>query len=286
MLQKERRVALASPSLATSDEMLQLESTDRHPETSQKLPMSKQSTLPAAPASALLLPTASIVPNPLSLNLISKTPLYSTQTGDSNLVANTTVHNSHEEKVPRQQGQDIDRPFSLLPLPVNDSGQPLLSPERMQKTRTHTPASPSLVAYDEMPPLESADRHTAPSQKLLTSKQPTPHAAPALAPSLSSDLITHNPQSLNLLSHKLLDRTQAGDSNLVDITTIDSSYREKVPIDGVDEEAVFEGQNTPFDMDSFRSRTCIGRASRYAPQLATLGIQWFRPKNRDRKSVV
>jgi len=106
---------LASPSLVVSDKMLQLESTDRYPETSQKLPMSKQSTLPAAPASAPLLPSDSIVPNPLSLNLFSKTPLYSTQTGDSNLVANTTVDSSHEEKVPRQQGQDIDRPLSLFP---------------------------------------------------------------------------------------------------------------------------------------------------------------------------
>jgi len=115
VLQKERRVVLASPSLVVSDKMLQLESTDRYPETSQKLPMSKQSTLPAAPASAPLLPSDSIVPNPLSLNLFSKTPLYSTQTGDSNLVANTTVDSSHEEKVPRQQGQDIDRPLSLFP---------------------------------------------------------------------------------------------------------------------------------------------------------------------------
>jgi len=172
--------------------MLQLESTDRHPEPSQKLPTSKQSTLPATPASAPLLSSASIVPSSLSLNLLSKTPLYSTQTGDSNLVVNTTVDSSHEEKVPRQQGQDIDRPLSLLPLPVNGSGQPLLSPEMMQKTRKHTPASLSLVASDEMSPLESADRHTAPSQKLLTSKQPTPHAAPALAPSLSSVLITHS----------------------------------------------------------------------------------------------
>ena len=40
VLQKERRVALASPSLVVSDKMLQVESTDRHPETSQKLPMS------------------------------------------------------------------------------------------------------------------------------------------------------------------------------------------------------------------------------------------------------
>ena len=98
-------------------------------------------------------------------------------------------------------------------------------------------------------------------------------------PSLSSDLITHSPQSLNLVSQNLVDRTQTGDSNLVDITTIDSSYKEKVPIDGVGEEAVFEGQSTPFDMDSCSSRTGIGRASRYAPQLATLGIQWFRPNS-------
>ena len=41
---------------------------------------------------------------------------------------------------------------------------------------------------------------------------------------------------------------------MVDIPTIDSSYRAKVPIDGVGEEAVLEGQNTPFDMDSDRSR--------------------------------
>jgi len=181
--------------------------------------------------------------------------------------------------VPRQQGQDIDRPLSLLPLPVNGSGQPLLSPEMIQKTRKHTPASPSLVASDEMSPLESADRHTAPSQKLLTSKQLTPHAAPALAPSLSSVLITHSPQPLNLFPQKLLDRTQTGDSNLVNITTIDSSYKQKAPIDGVGEEAVLEGQNMPLDMDSFRSRSCISRSGRYAPQLAALGIQWFRPNS-------
>jgi len=244
MLQKARRVKLASLSLVVSDKILQLQSTDRHPATSQKLPMSTQSTLPAAPASAPILPSVSIVPNPLSLNLPSKTPLYRTQTGNSNLVANTTVDSSHEEKVPRQQGQAIDRSLSFLPLPVNGSGQPLLSPEMTQKTRKHTPSSPSIVASDEMSPLESAARPTAPSQKLLTSKQPTPHAAPALAPSLSSDLMAPSPQSLNLVSQNLFDRTQTGDSNLVDIMTIDSSYKGKVQIDGVSEEAVFEGQNT------------------------------------------
>jgi len=132
VLQKERSVKLASLSLVVSDKTLQLESTDRHPATSQKLPMSTQSTLPAAPASAPLLPSASFVPIPLSLNLLYQTPLHSTQTGDSNLVANTTVDSSHEEKVPRQQGQDIDRPLDFLPLPVNCSGQPLFSPEMMQ----------------------------------------------------------------------------------------------------------------------------------------------------------
>ena len=60
VLQKEHRVTLASLSLVVSEKMLQLESTDRHPATSQKLPMSTQSTLPAAPASAPLLPSASI----------------------------------------------------------------------------------------------------------------------------------------------------------------------------------------------------------------------------------
>jgi hypothetical protein len=176
VLQKARRHALASPLLidgAGNWEMQPLESADQHPAPSQKLPTSNQLTPPAAPASAPLLPSASIVHIPLSLNLLHKTPLHSTQTGDSNLVANTTVDSSHEEKVPRQQGQDIDRPLSFLPLPVNGSGQPLLSPEMMPKTRKHTPVSPSLVASDEMSPLASAHRHTAPSHKLLTSKQPT-----------------------------------------------------------------------------------------------------------------
>ena len=91
------------------------------------------------------------------------------------------------------------------------------------------------------------------SKSRLAVKQPTSHAVPALTPSLSSDLITHSPQSLNLVSQNLLDRTQTGDSNLVDIPTIYSSYKAK-PIDGVGVEAVLEGQNTPFDMDSDRSR--------------------------------
>jgi len=56
----------------------------------------------------------------------------------------------------------------------------------LQKARRHALVSPLLVASEEMPPLESADRHPTPSQKSPTSKQPTPPAAPASAPPLSS----------------------------------------------------------------------------------------------------
>ena len=45
------------------------------------------------------------------------------------------------------------------------------------------------------------------SKSRLAVKQPTSHAVPALTPSLLSDLITHSPQSLNLVSQNLLDRT-------------------------------------------------------------------------------
>jgi len=103
------------------------------------------------------------------LNLLSKTPLYSTQTGDSNLVADKTVNSTHKEKVPQQ------------------------------KARRHTLASPPLIVSDEMMPLEPADRHPAPSQKFLTSKQPTLPAAPASAPPHSSASIAPNPLYLNLL---------------------------------------------------------------------------------------
>jgi len=58
----------------------------------------------------------------------------------------------------------------------------------LQKARRHALASPSLVASEEMPPFESANRHTATSQKLPTSKQPTPPAAPTSAPPLRHPL--------------------------------------------------------------------------------------------------
>jgi len=37
------------------------------------------------------------------------------------------IDSSRKEKVPWQQGQDIERPPSLLLLPIDGSGQPLLS---------------------------------------------------------------------------------------------------------------------------------------------------------------
>ena len=92
--------------------------------------------------------------------------------------------------------------------------------------RTHAPASPPLVASDEMTPLGPANRHPAIPQKLPTSKQPTPPAAPASTPSLSSTLIVPNPLSLNLTY--INPPSQTGDSHLVAYTTIDSNRKEKV----------------------------------------------------------
>jgi len=95
----------------------------------------------------------------------------------------------------------------------------------LHKARRHALASLLLVASEEMPPLESADRHPTPSQKLPTSKQPTPLAAPALATPLSSASIAPSPLSLNLLP--INPPSQTGDSYLVAYTTIDSSRKEK-----------------------------------------------------------
>jgi len=73
----------------------------------------------------------------------------------------------------------------------------------LQKARRHALASPPLVASEEMLPLESANQHPTPSQKLTTSKQPTSPAAPASAPPLSSALISPSSLSLNLLAGAL-----------------------------------------------------------------------------------
>jgi len=125
MLQKARRHALASPLLVASEEMPPLESANRHPAPSQKLPTSRQPTPPAAPASAPPLSSALIALSSLSLNLLPIDPPL--QTGDSNLVADKTINSSHKEKVPPQ------------------------------KARRHVLASPPLVASDEMTPLGPAN---------------------------------------------------------------------------------------------------------------------------------
>jgi len=194
VLQKARRHVLASPPLVASDEMMPLGPADRHPAPSQKLPTSKQPTPPAAPASASPLSYASIALSSLSLNLPYISP--PSQTGDSNLVADKTIDNIHRKKVPHQ------------------------------KARRHAPASPPLVVSDEMLPMGPANRHPAILQKLPTSKQPTPPAAPASTPSLSSTLIAPTPLSLNL--PYINPPSQTGDSHLVAYTTIDSTRKEKV----------------------------------------------------------
>jgi len=83
----------------------------------------------------------------------------------------------------------------------------------LQKARRHVLASPPLVASDEMTPLGPANRHPAPSQKLPTSRQLTPPAAPASAPPLSSASIALSSLSLNL--PYINPPSQTGDSNLV-----------------------------------------------------------------------
>jgi len=192
--QKARRHALTSPPLVASDEMTLLGLADQHPALSQKLPMSKQLTPPAAPSSAHPVSSTLISPSSLSLNLLPINP--PSQTRDSNLVADKTINSSHREKVPQKKACRLA----------------LASP-------------PRLVASDEMTLLELADC-PAISQKLPMSKQPTPPAAPASAPPLSSDLISPSPLSLNLLP--INPPSQTGDSHLVAYTTINSSCKEKV----------------------------------------------------------
>ena len=77
-----------------------------------------------------------------------------------------------------------------------------------------------------MTSLGPANRHPAIPQKLPTSKHPTPPAAPASTPSLSSTLIAPSPLSLNLPYSN--PPSQTGDSHSVAYTTIDSSRKVKV----------------------------------------------------------
>jgi len=168
-----------------------LGSGDRHPAPSQKLPTSKQLTLPAAPASAPPLLSTFIALISVFWNLLPRKPPHSLQTGVTNLVANKTIDSSCKERVPQQQSKDIgnptsilmleiedhaiarsftragrfmreyyplsacfnnnedavipctgtleDRPPSLLPLPIDGSGQPLLSPESTSSPTVQAP---------------------------------------------------------------------------------------------------------------------------------------------------
>jgi len=147
--QKARRHALASLPLIASDEMTPFGPADRHPAISQKLPTSKQPTPPAAPASAPPLSSASIAPSSLPLNLLPINP--PSQTGDSHLVAYTTIDSSRKEKVQRQQGQDIDGPASNLVVEVPQS--PAISPGRwgfVLKMRSPTWASGFVWKYSPL----------------------------------------------------------------------------------------------------------------------------------------
>jgi len=134
--------------------------------------------------------------------------------------------------VPQEQGH------SLLPLPVDDSGQPLLSQES-------TP-SPTV----QVPIAEDSEKSVLEGQNM-----PLQEIVPPLQYSFLPIPIDGSGQPL--LSQELT-----------------SSFTVQVQIDGVSEEAVLEGQNMPLDKDSFRSRSCISRAGRYPSRLAALSIQW------------
>jgi len=54
------------------------------------------------------------------LNLLPRKPHESSQTGDSNLVANKTIDSSRKDEVPQQRGQDIGKPTSNLVVEIED----------------------------------------------------------------------------------------------------------------------------------------------------------------------
>jgi len=96
------------------------------------------------------------------------------QTGDSNLVAKTTIDNSRREKVPQQQGKHSDRPPSLLPLPVNGSRQPLLSPESTSSPTVQVPIdedSEEAVLEEQKMPLRTLVSRSIPAFRALQGLQ-------------------------------------------------------------------------------------------------------------------
>jgi len=166
------------------------------------------------------------------LNLFPINP--SSQTGDLNLVPDKTINSRHKEVVPQLQGH------SLLPLPADGSGQPLLSQES-----TPSPTVQVLIAED-------SEKTVCEGQNMLSQE---------IVPPLHYSFLPIPPDGSGqpLLSQELT-----------------SSFTVLVLIDEVGEEMVLEGQNMSLDMDSFRSRSCISRAGCYPSRLVALSIQWCR----------
>jgi len=134
--------------------------------------------------------------------------------------------------VPQQQGH------SLLPLPVDGSGQLLLLQELTPLPTVQVP-----IAEDgEKAELEGQNM---PLQEVVPS-----------------------------LQHSLLPLPINGSGQPLLLQESTSSFTVQVPINEVGEETILEGQNMPLDMDSFRSRSCISPAGRYPSRLAALSIQW------------
>jgi len=131
--------------------MTPLGPANRHPAIPQKLPTSRQPTPPAAPASALPLSSTLIAPSPLSLNLPYINP--PSQTGDSHLVAYTTIDSNRKEKVQYQQGQDIGRPTSTYDLVIKVTQSLAISPSHwgfVLKMRSPTRAGGCVWKYSPL----------------------------------------------------------------------------------------------------------------------------------------
>jgi len=177
------------------------------------------------PASAPFLSSASIDPSPLSLNLLSYTPPHSTQTGDSNLVTNTTIDSSRKEKVPQQQGQDIGCPTSNLVVKVTQSLA--ISPGHwgfVLKMRSPTWSGGFVWKYS---PLSECCNDNLFWHAATTADTVIP---------CSSTLADRPP---SLLPFPIDGRGQP----LFSPDSI-SSHTDQVPIDEDSEEAIFAGQNT------------------------------------------
>jgi len=221
--QKGRRHAPVSPTLVVSDEMTPLGPANQHPAILQKLPTSKQLTPPATSASAPPLSSTLIAPSPLSLNLPYINP--PSQTGDSHLVAYTTISSNRKEKVQQQQGQDIGRPASNLVVKVTQSMA--ISPGHwgfVLKMRSPTRAGGFVWKYS--PLLECCN-----SNLFLHTVTTVDTVIP------SSSTVVNRPPSL--LPFPIDDQGQP----LFSLEST-SSHTDQVPIDEDSKEAIFAVQKT------------------------------------------